>query len=570
MERGSASRLIERLIHLRPAFGPDAAREKLAILRDLDRRPPRSAAQLRRLHALLCFLMAYPDDEEVFRAAEALLDGFAARIRALSLSRRAALVDSGIEGTQLRFDASFAVTDALVRHHSPNVEIDWKRYASAEDLDPILLQSVSPSEEQTFIDGEVTTREWVRRAKGDVPGTDLAWVWAQMERSIGSRPLREILYEEAEVPLIWRFDGDRGSITTNRRAIERPFGHPDGIFRPRGDGRREIARPLGAIHHLSAAEGAEAIRMAIPALVPRRRELYPAAFGNPEEVYEADVGRGARVILIGVLPASRLPIEGDFGYLILKNGMPAGYGGVAPLFHQANTGIHIFEEYRGGESAFLFIQTLRVFRSLLGCDRFIISPYQAGLGNRDAIASGAYWFYDRIGFRPADPETRAIAGRERARLARRRGARTDEEVLRKLAQSDLELALPGARRVNEFAEEWLGVLAAGATRILAAEGCLHREEAMARIARRVARDLGASGWRGWTADERRAFEGLAPLVALIPGLGGWPAREKRALVRLMRAKGARREIGYVEALRESHALRRALARICREAERRGQ
>ncbi|MBN1418998.1 MAG: hypothetical protein JXP34_09495 [Planctomycetes bacterium] len=569
MERGSASRPIERLGRLRHAFGAEAARGKLEALRAIAGRRLRTAGQVRKLHALLCFLIAHPDDEEIFRTAGTLLDGLAARIRALPRAHRARLDDSGIEGTRLRFDASYGVTDVLVRSHGANVEIDWRRYAGAEALDPILLRSVSPSEEQVFIDGEVTTREWVRRAKGDLPVSDLSWVWAQMERAIGPRPLREILYEHAEVPLVWHLAGDRGSMGANRRAIEAPFCHPDGIARPRGDGRRAIEKPLDAIRLLSRVEGAEAIRMTIAALAPRRRELYPAACGNPDDVYEADVGRGARVILIGLSPASRLPLEGDYGYLILKNGMPVGYGGASPLFHQANTGIHIFEEHRGGESAFLFIQTLRVFRALLGCTRFIVSPYQAGLGNRDAIASGAYWFYDRIGFRPADPEIRAIADRERARLAARRGARTGEDVLRKLAQNDLELRLRGARREQAFAEEWLGVLAAGATRILAAERCSRRADAMARIARRVAADLGAAGMRRWPEGERRAFEGLAPLAALVRGLRGWPAGEKRALVRLMRAKGARREFEYVEALREHDAFRRALARYCREAERRG-
>jgi hypothetical protein len=56
-----------------------------------------------------------------------------------------------------------------------------------------------------------------------------------------------------------------------------------------------------------------------------------------------------------------------------------------------------------------FAQLLRLYHSAFDVDRFEAGNYQVGYGNPEGLRSGAYWFYDRLGFRPM---TAAIA-RER-------------------------------------------------------------------------------------------------------------------------------------------------------------
>ncbi|MBI4010876.1 MAG: hypothetical protein HY359_01090, partial [Candidatus Rokubacteria bacterium] len=65
-------------------------------------------------------------------------------------------------------------------------------------------------------------------------------------------------------------------------------------------------------------------------------------------------------------------------------------------------------------------------------------------------------------------------------------------------------------------------------------------------------------WRTWPRPERDAFERLAPILALIPDLAAWPARERRALVAVIRGKGRAGEAGYLRRLRAHRRLRRAL------------
>jgi len=65
----------------------------------------------------------------------------------------------------------------------------------------------------------------------------------------------------------------------------------------------------------------------------------------------------------------------------------------------------------------------------------------------------------------------------------------------------------------------------------------------------------------WPAEERRAFEGMALVAALVPDLARWPADARRGLVRLMRAKGGAPEGEYARRLDRHTRFRRALERL---------
>ena len=198
-------------------------------------------------------------------------------------------------------------------------------------------------------------------------------------------------------------------------------------------------------------------------------------YANPGEVHLADLGEGVELAVIGVPPRERLPLEANYGFLLMSNGVPIGYGGVSPLFRQANTGINVFDPFRGSEAAFLWVQTLRAFRTLFGVRRFIINGYQFGAGNSEAIASGAYWFYWRLGFRPSLPENVALAAEEGARLKESPTRRTPAAVLRRLARGDLILDLADWDADDVFEEPLLTATRRGRGTVhCGAAGCVPR------------------------------------------------------------------------------------------------
>jgi hypothetical protein len=65
----------------------------------------------------------------------------------------------------------------------------------------------------------------------------------------------------------------------------------------------------------------------------------------------------------------------------------------------------------------------------------------------------------------------------------------------------------------------------------------------------------------WVGAARRAFAELAPILALIPDLAGWTPGEKRALVRIVRAKAAPTEAGYLRLMRRHAKLQRAIVNL---------
>jgi hypothetical protein len=240
--------------------------------------------------------------------------------------------------------------------------------------------------------------------------------------------------------------------------------------------------------------------------------------------------------------------------MVFKNGVPVGYGGGWPFLGTCKIGVNVFAPFRGGESALLFGQALRVYRQRFAVGRFVAEPSQFGGTNMEGLQSGAFWFYYRLGFRPIDPRSAQRATEAWARIEADPGYRTPVALLRRFTGSDIELRLdevpdcePG--NLSDAVTRWIG-RCYGGDRTAA-------EEAATRI---VARALAVDRGDRWRESERRAFRALAPLVAQIPDLEVWPPADKRALVALIRAKGSD-EFRFHDRVARHRRFRTALARL---------
>jgi hypothetical protein len=137
-------------------------------------------------------------------------------------------------------------------------------------------------------------------------------------------------------------------------------------------------------------------------------------------------------------------------------------------------------------------------------------------------------------------------------------------TLEKLAQSDLafRLAPVGSQAGRVFRPGDVGLLATQHDGERWGQG---RAAAIRTATERVARSLGIPGWRRWPVAERMALERLASVLVLIPDLDRWTRSEKRAVVRIVKAKGAPRESEYVRLLRGHPRLGQALVDLARSA-----
>jgi hypothetical protein len=402
--------LLAALDGILATYTADAASRKRALLEVLRARRVATAREVLELHRAACFLRAFPDNRAVYRSACRLAEGFGQRVAGLPRREREKLEDTGLAGTVVRHSFTYAAARWLAARFPAEVEIDWRAYDAPDRLDPLLMPLLARVEEDTFDDTRAAITDWIGRAKGAFPHSDLAWLVRQ-QRASGLRRRNGASPTNAR-----RYRSSGASATVAARSPTTHCADSDRLSHRHAssaaDSKVEIARPLERMELLAPRRRAGPRRGAL--LFARTRAMYPVEQANERECYLADLGEGVQIAVVGVRPPARAVLEVNYGFLFLANGRPMGYGGFTPLFRQANTGVNIFPDFRGSEAAFVFEQYLRMIHTIAGCTRFIINPYQLGGGNDEALASGAYWFYYRLGFRSVGAAARSPTASSRS------------------------------------------------------------------------------------------------------------------------------------------------------------
>ena len=248
--------------------------------------------------------------------------------------------------------------------------------------------------------------------------TDLAWLLQQLAALPLSPGERSEVYGSLDLPLTWEIGNSPVSRSRLRLPGRKLFVHREPLIR-RGDVSldRELQSPPLATSPSRVGRKRVAYLISfVDTSAMRYRELY--GFSHPDEraVDHADLGRGVEIFFFGVPPAWRLPFRAYHAGMFFKNGVPAGYVELLSLFERAEVGFNLYYTFREGESAWLYARLLRLFHQVLGVNCFSVDPYQIGLENSEAIDSGAFWFYRKLGFRPIEPEVAALVAREERRM----------------------------------------------------------------------------------------------------------------------------------------------------------
>jgi hypothetical protein len=560
--------LIDELGRLKVRFDGTghAAREKLALLSRLRNAAISRRRLLRSYHDLLLFLRAFPDNREVLEESERQLAAFSAPVAAYKAASRdadaATLMDSGIVATPVSNVFTYRFVSTITRLYPGRLEIDWDEYDESEtaDLAPVLAAVASWHENDAIEADDFDVKAWLRlsRARGDA--TSLDALLRLLSTSGLSRELQRTLYESANVPVRWTLAEYEASRTGRRVPCDRVFFQRGPALGRTSDLRADLARPAPPLKPVTEATGREYVRAITEVLGSRCRELFPLIGSSPEEVYFCEPGRGVRIVVYGSLPEIRLPLEANTGLMLVRNGVPIGYGVGAVQFDRCEIAINIFPEYRSGESSFIFERVAHLFVAHYGARVLLIRPYQIGEDNREALESGSFWFYYKLGFRSVRPRVRALAEEEHARIAADRSYRSPMTTLKKLAKSDIFFHLE-ADKMDAYRELSAPRVGQAVTAFIAKEFAGDRRKAERESVRRVARALGISDLRRWSADEIMGFHRMAPMLACFPDLEHWNARDKRLLARIVRAKGSRRERDYALLASRHHRFRTAVEHL---------
>lgn len=562
LRASAAAKVLARLEAIRFEFGPRFARERRALLARAARTRHRRARDLLRLHECLVLARAYPDDRATLARVERLLRSFAKRA---DLARhRRALAGSGIAGTLTRYRFFAPTALRLARLWPGRLTYDWNEWDDPARLEELLSLLAVHGESPALDEYDLGVRGWLARMKGPREG-DAAFVMRRLAARVRDPFVFEKLVDGMDAPMALAagLGGPSRTLAKWRQAKIRFQRGP--LRRDRPDLRAELARAPLSVRELSAREGGRFVAMAGEAMVTRARDLDAFAYADPRDVRLVDCGDGLVFACLGLLPERRLLIESVYGFLTLRNGVPTGYVLTSTLYRSAEIAYNIFETNRGGEAAAVYGRVLAMTRHLFGADSFVVTPYQlGGAGNEEGLASGAWWFYRKLGFAPRAAWARRAMRAEEASLARHPGRRSGRRFLARIAEENVHWHAGAAR------SDVLGVLPLAKAGFAVTDYLARRfggegDRGAAVCAREAAALLGAGPGRGWTAGERLAWERWAPLALLLPGVKRWSAAERLALAAVMRAKGGRRESDFVRAFDAHPKLGAAVARVAKGA-----
>lgn len=563
MASSSLHRLLHQLEESRSRFGHGEADRVVELLSRLGKRKFSDTASLIRFHEGLLFLRAFPHGPEVVRQSEHLLRDFSKRVE--QLEKLGANMDdfdpfevAGTAGTVMQDTLSFDVMRWLVGR-VPDVEIVWDDYSEERAMGAAWPRLVPLLEEDADIEPNVPWQRWLQTAAGG-KRRNLQWLVRQFAQLPAADTEKSLLYDSLRLPVRWYLGNQRFSRTRNWRPVRRTFFHREPLMtRAEVSLARELSQAPPVLHRLSAKRGEAMVNMAREVMLVRYRELYGMTFGDPRSVVRADVGRGVSIYLWNIYPARRLPLRAYVAGFSLKNGVPVNYFEATGLCEWMELGFNVFYTFRGGEVAWMYAQTLRCLVRLTGATCISMYPYQLGDGNEEAIESGAFWFYRKLGFRPGRKDLLKLVEREEERIALDPKYKTSAPTLRRLAAGHVFYELPGSE---------IGAWDSFSTRNIGMK-----------VNQRMAREFGGSNERmrrassKWLVNvlnvqpaslqplERASFESFAMVLSLVPGVASWNRQERYSLGRIIRAKSSANEMRYLQMIQTHRRLREIFLKL---------
>src|SRR5580692_7600211 len=541
------------LTHLEAAknqFNPGQAtkiRKLLTQLSNLQLDPH----QLIRFHEALLFLRAFPHGPSGIPRVEDLLNTFHQRIEQLCVTNADMSVfddfdTSGIAATTMQDTLSFDVARWLVDRIPKNIEIAWNDYwddyQSERARGNTWPRFIPLLEEDADVEANIPWSTWVDAARGRQDA--LPWLLNQFAKLPFPGRQQSELYDSLRLPLLWNLENLKLSRTRNWTSPRRFYFHQSALIqRSEVDLAHELSKPAPKLKKLSPAAGESVTQSIREVMVVRYRELYGTTLGDPSTVVKADLGRGVIMHFWGLPPTRRLPLRAYIAGYTLKNGVPINYIEAIGLCEWIEVGFNTFYTYRQGETAWIYAQALRCLSAFTGATTISVYPYQIGQNNDEALDSGAFWFYRKLGFRSGSKELEQLARREERKIAAHPQYRTPKKTLKRLAEAHVFYEPPGSVHGawDNFSTRNLGL----------------------QVNRRMARDFGGDSQRlrratvakvshalkidssRWSLAERQALENWSLVLALMPNLPRWTPQEKQDAVRIIRAQAGRNEMRYL-------------------------
>jgi hypothetical protein len=426
----------KKLREIANRFDAESNAIKISILKDMAlNRVPLTLA-LSAYHETLLFIMSFPPDKKTFILAEKELMRVADILRKQPDKVKELFVNSGIPFTKSRASFSHDCTRWLIAH--PDCTIRMVKIENTSfDLNEVLKITL-PSQVKSVTTAGSNNEELLNELMPD-KNNRLSYILGELSRLDNLPYIKDHYYDGLGIQTDVVPKNNRFSKAYNRIEIPEMFYHNDLV--KHFDEKELLDRKLPDEAVLTETGRNDLIRVIKNSMAMTERETDPATYLKEDTLHLYHLERGVSIAIYGMPLARQLPMESYIGYTLFKNGYPAAYAGGWVFGWRSDYGLNIYDQFRGGESAYMVAQVLRLYRQLFGVNYFQVEASQFGLDNPEGIATGVFWFYYKLGFRPVNAKLRQLAMAEYKKIKNQKGYRSSEKTLLKFTEDNIFLKL---------------------------------------------------------------------------------------------------------------------------------
>lgn len=389
-----------------------------------------SASELKALYGALLFMAAHPQSVKQLQKIKLTFKNLAEPT--LKLAKK--LPDSGLPYSTITTRYSHDMLQWLLNYNECTVALDALD-ETAEDLNALLKQTL-PKTLLDFTTIGYNSTELLEALQVDKKEA-LPFLINQFNALNGLPYSKDYAWEKLNAWINVTGKHFNFSLPGNTFLSGKVYYH-NNLMR-HVDANEIVQSPLPEPTKLSPKQLKACVATIKKSLVLTMRETDPVTYLCEPTLRYYELERGVAIAIYGMNGFRQQPLNSYIGYTLFKNGFPAAYGGAWVFGQSAQFGLNIFEHFRGGESAYLLCSLLRVYKQVFQLNEIEIDAYQFGKDNAEGIASGAFWFYYKLGFRPIALKQQKLAANEYKKIQTQQGYRSKASTLITLAESNMVL-----------------------------------------------------------------------------------------------------------------------------------
>lgn len=542
----SETNFIEKLTKLKSLlfqFDPTHDEEKKHLLNELISYNAFKHQTFKQFHQLLIGLMAYPSNKTLLDLTNETMSKLLLQLeKKASLQHK--LIGTGYLHTAVECNFSYEKVKYIISKFPHQVSIHSA--SSSIETQIAILKLLLPSVEYSAIhDGEKDFKTRIKEFNTSKKITDLEWLIQTIQQSDLTKKTQAIIYNQLGIFILWKVSNKESSVSFLRGAslpiyyhtkpLEKKINLPEII-------QQKLPVPI----KLSDKENI--IDTAKITLFYLYRETEPFTNASKEDITLFQLDKGISIALFGNSIDKRYSLESYIGYMVFKNNIPVSYGGGWIFGERSQFGINILEAFRGGESGLIICELLRVYHQHFGVTCFVVKPYQFGLNNTEALKTGAFWFYYKLGFRPENSTLKELALNEEKQKLLNFNYKSDISTLKKYTKSNLALTLSESSYPNYDSE----LLSKRITTFINTTFDGDREKALTHCFNQL-KEIFAIDTKHWKQEDVFYAQQIAVLFSMKPNSKEWQKKHKKDILLFIQLKSAKTEFPWIKHLQQFNA-----------------